>query len=63
MESFPVINMKDLEGEETDATMKVISSTCENWDFFEVLFIYTYIYQSIFILTMINEWSLLTHWS
>ncbi|KAJ0986541.1 hypothetical protein J5N97_004897 [Dioscorea zingiberensis] len=37
MEVFPVINMRDLEGEERCATMELIANACENWGFFELL--------------------------
>jgi aminocyclopropanecarboxylate oxidase len=37
METFPVINMEKLKGEERGATMKLIEDACENWGFFEVL--------------------------
>lgn len=36
MDSFPVINMEKLEGQERAATMKLINDACENWGFFEV---------------------------
>ncbi|KAL5988054.1 Aconitate hydratase mitochondrial [Asimina triloba] len=36
-ESFPVINMEKLEGEERGVTMEVIKDACENWGFFELL--------------------------
>lgn len=36
MESFPVINMEKMSGEEREATMGVIRDACENWGFFEV---------------------------
>jgi hypothetical protein len=36
MESFPVINMEKLNGEERAATMAKINDACENWGFFEV---------------------------
>lgn len=36
MESFPVINMENLNGEERAATMENIKDACENWGFFEV---------------------------
>ncbi|RVW18833.1 1-aminocyclopropane-1-carboxylate oxidase [Vitis vinifera] len=35
MESFPVINMENLNGEERAATMENIKDACENWGFFE----------------------------
>ncbi|XP_022848244.1 1-aminocyclopropane-1-carboxylate oxidase-like [Olea europaea var. sylvestris] len=37
MASFPVINMKKLNGEERAATMEKIKDACENWGFFELL--------------------------
>ncbi|KAJ3700294.1 hypothetical protein LUZ61_003999 [Rhynchospora tenuis] len=37
MASFPVINMKKLEGEERGAAMNLLHDACENWGFFEVL--------------------------
>nr|AAC48977.1 1-aminocyclopropane-1-carboxylate oxidase [Pelargonium x hortorum]prf//2104412A aminocyclopropane carboxylate oxidase [Pelargonium x hortorum] len=37
MESFPVINMEKLNGEERAATMEKIKDACENWGFFELL--------------------------
>ncbi|WOH09730.1 hypothetical protein DCAR_0729188 [Daucus carota subsp. sativus] len=37
MESFPIINMEKLNGEERAATMDRIKDACENWGFFEVL--------------------------
>lgn len=36
MESFPVINMENLNGQERAATMENIKDACENWGFFEV---------------------------
>ncbi|KAL6332632.1 hypothetical protein AAG906_009952 [Vitis piasezkii] len=36
MESFPVINMENLNGEER-ATMENIKDACENWGFFELV--------------------------
>ncbi|RVX08030.1 1-aminocyclopropane-1-carboxylate oxidase [Vitis vinifera] len=35
MESFPVINMENLNGQERAATMENIKDACENWGFFE----------------------------
>eukprot|EP00261_Vitis_vinifera_P006067 XP_002273430.3 PREDICTED: 1-aminocyclopropane-1-carboxylate oxidase [Vitis vinifera] len=37
MESFPVINMENLNGEERAATMENIKDACENWGFFELV--------------------------
>ncbi|KAJ1699801.1 hypothetical protein LUZ63_008313 [Rhynchospora breviuscula] len=37
MASFPVINMKKLEGEERGAAMDLLQDACQNWGFFEVL--------------------------
>ncbi|KAJ8649256.1 hypothetical protein MRB53_002279 [Persea americana] len=37
MDSFPVINMEKLEGQERAATMKLINDACENWGFFELV--------------------------
>ncbi|KAF7141747.1 hypothetical protein RHSIM_Rhsim06G0167500 [Rhododendron simsii] len=37
MESFPVINMEKLNGEERGATMELIKDACENWGFFELM--------------------------
>ncbi|KAJ9689849.1 hypothetical protein PVL29_012490 [Vitis rotundifolia] len=37
MESFPVINMENLNGEERAATMEIIKDACENWGFFELV--------------------------
>jgi isopenicillin N synthase-like dioxygenase len=37
METFPVIDMEKLNGEERGATMELIKDACENWGFFEVL--------------------------
>ncbi|XP_042506981.1 1-aminocyclopropane-1-carboxylate oxidase-like [Macadamia integrifolia] len=37
MESFPVINMEKLNGEERGATMELIRDACENWGFFEMV--------------------------
>lgn len=36
MESFPVINMENLNGEKRGAIMEMIKDACENWGFFEV---------------------------
>ncbi|KVI09401.1 hypothetical protein Ccrd_012220 [Cynara cardunculus var. scolymus] len=36
METFPVVNMEKLNGEERSATMKLINDACENWGFFEM---------------------------
>ncbi|XP_043691333.1 1-aminocyclopropane-1-carboxylate oxidase-like [Telopea speciosissima] len=37
MESFPVINMEKLNGDERGATMELIKDACENWGFFELV--------------------------
>ncbi|XP_059624508.1 1-aminocyclopropane-1-carboxylate oxidase [Cornus florida] len=37
METFPVINMENLNGEERASTMEVIKDACENWGFFELV--------------------------
>ncbi|CAL5403410.1 unnamed protein product [Camellia sinensis] len=37
METFPVINMEKLNGEERGATMELIKDACENWGFFELM--------------------------
>ncbi|KAK6919303.1 Non-hem dioxygenase N-terminal domain [Dillenia turbinata] len=37
METFPVINMEKLNGEERKATMEMIKDACENWGFFELI--------------------------
>nr|Q8S932.1 RecName: Full=1-aminocyclopropane-1-carboxylate oxidase; Short=ACC oxidase; AltName: Full=Ethylene-forming enzyme; Short=EFE [Diospyros kaki]BAB89351.1 1-aminocyclopropane-1-carboxylate oxidase [Diospyros kaki] len=37
MESFPVINMEKMNGEERAATMGLINDACENWGFFELV--------------------------
>jgi len=37
MESFPIINLEKLNGEERAITMEKIKDACENWGFFEVL--------------------------
>ncbi|KAK1412267.1 hypothetical protein QVD17_33374 [Tagetes erecta] len=37
METFPVVNMEKLNGEERAATMKLINHACENWGFFEIV--------------------------
>lgn len=37
MDSFPVINMEVLNGEERAAAMGVLNEACENWGFFELL--------------------------
>lgn len=36
MESFPIINLEKLNGEERGLTMEKIKDACENWGFFEV---------------------------
>ncbi|KAK6917795.1 Isopenicillin N synthase-like, Fe(2+) 2OG dioxygenase domain [Dillenia turbinata] len=36
METFPVVNMEKLNGEERGATMEIIKDACENWGFFEL---------------------------
>ncbi|KAA8520157.1 hypothetical protein F0562_014413 [Nyssa sinensis] len=37
METFPVINIEKLNGEERAATMEMIKDACENWGFFELV--------------------------
>ncbi|KAF9590722.1 hypothetical protein IFM89_037117 [Coptis chinensis] len=37
MESFPVLNMENLNGEERAETMEIIKDACENWGFFELM--------------------------
>ncbi|CAK9137274.1 unnamed protein product [Ilex paraguariensis] len=37
METFPVINMEKLNGEQRAATMEMIKDACENWGFFELM--------------------------
>lgn len=37
MASFPVINMKKLEGDKRGAAMDCLHDACEHWGFFEVL--------------------------
>ncbi|KAK2631129.1 hypothetical protein EUGRSUZ_L03357 [Eucalyptus grandis] len=37
MESFPVINMENLNGEKRAITMDKIKDACENWGFFELV--------------------------
>ncbi|KAL2524055.1 1-aminocyclopropane-1-carboxylate oxidase 4 [Abeliophyllum distichum] len=37
METFPVISMEKLNGEERTATMEMIKDACENWGFFELV--------------------------
>lgn len=36
METFPIINLEKLNGEEREATMAKIHDACANWGFFEV---------------------------
>lgn len=36
METFPIINMEKLNGQDRTATMEIIKDACENWGFFEV---------------------------
>lgn len=38
MDSFPIINLEKLNGEERGVTMEKIKDACENWGFFEVYF-------------------------
>lgn len=45
MENFPIINMEKLNGEERAATMERIKDACENWGFFEVIYL-TYLLQA-----------------
>ncbi|XP_027065088.1 1-aminocyclopropane-1-carboxylate oxidase 1 [Coffea arabica] len=37
MENFPVINMKNLNGDKRASTMDIIKDACENWGFFELV--------------------------
>nr|XP_043612377.1 uncharacterized protein LOC122584224 [Erigeron canadensis] len=37
METFPVVNMEKLNGEEREATMNLINDACEKWGFFEIV--------------------------
>ncbi|KAI3680483.1 hypothetical protein L6452_35254 [Arctium lappa] len=37
METFPVVNMEKLNGEERSATLKLINDACKNWGFFEIV--------------------------
>ncbi|KAK7300414.1 hypothetical protein RJT34_11258 [Clitoria ternatea] len=37
MENFPVINLKNLNGEERKATLDQIEDACQNWGFFELV--------------------------
>ncbi|KAI7752094.1 hypothetical protein M8C21_023105 [Ambrosia artemisiifolia] len=37
METFPVVNMEKLNGEERAATMNLINHACENWGFFQIV--------------------------
>lgn len=37
MESFPIINLEKINGEERGNTMEKIKDACENWGFFEVI--------------------------
>ena len=39
--TFPVIDMSKLNGEERASTMEMINDACENWGFFEVVTIHT----------------------
>lgn len=48
MENFPIINMEKLNGEERAATMERIRDACENWGFFEVIYL-TYLSQVSYI--------------
>lgn len=43
MENFPIVDMGKLNTEERAATMETIKDACENWGFFEVLYLYSYI--------------------
>ncbi|KAM0021770.1 putative aminocyclopropanecarboxylate oxidase [Helianthus debilis subsp. tardiflorus] len=36
-ETFPVVNMEKLNGEERATTMNLINDACENWGFFEIV--------------------------
>nr|AEM65196.1 ACC oxidase [Garcinia mangostana] len=37
MESFPVVDLSKLNGEERKPTMEIIKDACENWGFFELM--------------------------
>ncbi|XP_076959446.1 1-aminocyclopropane-1-carboxylate oxidase-like [Bidens hawaiensis] len=37
METFPVVDMEKLNGEERGATLNLINDACENWGFFEIV--------------------------
>lgn len=37
METFPIVNMEKLNGEERAATLSLINDACENWGFFEIV--------------------------
>ncbi|KAJ7946348.1 1-aminocyclopropane-1-carboxylate oxidase [Quillaja saponaria] len=37
METFPVVDMEKLNGEERGTTMEMIKDACENWGFFELV--------------------------
>ncbi|GAA0144795.1 oxygenase [Lithospermum erythrorhizon] len=37
METFPIINLEKLNGDERGATMEMIKDACENWGFFELV--------------------------
>lgn len=37
METFPIVNMLKLNGEERSTTMNLINDACENWGFFEIV--------------------------
>lgn len=41
MENFPVINLEKLNGDEKAVVMDQIKDACENWGFFEVIYITT----------------------
>jgi aminocyclopropanecarboxylate oxidase len=37
METFPVIDIEKLNGEERGTVMELVKDACENWGFFEVI--------------------------
>lgn len=41
MENFPVINLEKLNGDEKAVVMDQIKDACENWGFFEVIYMTT----------------------
>lgn len=36
METFPVVDLSQINGEKREATMEKMNDACENWGFFEV---------------------------